>query len=126
MTDSIRFPHCDPRVLHAPNECEYCDAHEDWQTLREMWGINFTGHNKIETEYGTPYLPCPSEAARPLGNINQWDGNVPMKDNRINTEAPMFEGKTVQHDRFSRHVEITTKAGNPEIIAKIREYLDLL
>jgi hypothetical protein len=38
------FPHCDSAVLHAPGECEYCDGRPEWQSLREAWGIAFTGH----------------------------------------------------------------------------------
>jgi hypothetical protein len=54
-------------------------------------------------------LPCPSEAARPLGLINQWDGNVPMKNGAVNSEAPMFEGKNVLHDSWSRKVALADK-----------------
>lgn len=39
-----RFPHCDQRILHAPGECEFCDACPQWQQLRKAWGIAFTGH----------------------------------------------------------------------------------
>jgi hypothetical protein len=39
-----RFPHCDPRALHQPSECQYCDLYPEWQALREAWGIAFTGH----------------------------------------------------------------------------------
>src|SRR5208282_1851130 len=56
------------------------------------------------------YLPCPSEVARPLSDINQWDGNVPFKGGKINDKAPMFEGKTIFHDPFSRHVEVVAPA----------------
>lgn len=44
MTELPRFPHCDQRILHAPGECEYCDANPQWQELRKAWGIAFTGH----------------------------------------------------------------------------------
>ncbi|MEU7174649.1 MULTISPECIES: hypothetical protein [Micromonospora] len=45
------MPHCDQAVLHAPGECTYCDAHPDWQELRQLWGIAFTGHTpKIDAE----------------------------------------------------------------------------
>lgn len=105
---SIRqFPHCDSRVLHAPGECEYCDRHPEWQELREAWGINFTGHHLVANEYGSKYLPCPSEANRPLSKINQWDGNVPFKGDRINTASSVFpKGADVQHDPVSRHVSV--------------------
>ena len=68
----ITFPHCDPRVLHAPSEgCEVCNMHPDWQELRVTWKINFTGgraHN---------FIACPSELERPIGTINRWAGNRP-------------------------------------------------
>jgi len=38
------FPHCDQRILHAPGECEHCDTQQEWQELRQSWGIAFTGH----------------------------------------------------------------------------------
>lgn len=69
----IQYPHCDPRVLHAPGECEYCDSHPDWQELRNTWAINFTGHRL------TDRVVCPAEAVRSLHDINAWGGNVPSR-----------------------------------------------
>ncbi len=66
-----QFPHCDAKVLHAPNICEFCDRHPDWQELRILWGIAFTGENLPDL------IPCPSERDRPLNNINRWPGNRP-------------------------------------------------
>lgn len=44
-SELARFPHCDQRVLHGPQDgCEYCDQRPDWQALRQAWGIAFTGH----------------------------------------------------------------------------------
>ena len=64
-----QFPHCDQRILHAPGECGYCDAHPDWQALRAAWGIAFTGWTPEEAE-----LPCPADHAR--GDQHQlWGGN---------------------------------------------------
>ena len=69
--DSIRqFPHCDARVLHAPGECEYCDAHPEWQALRFAWAIAFTGYEPDGTE-----LPDPATHARGLDSMNKWGGN---------------------------------------------------
>lgn len=65
-----QFPHCDPRILHAPNECEYCDMHSDWQELRLAWHISFTGYSPEGTE-----LPCPADAARGDGH-KSWGGNI--------------------------------------------------
>lgn len=74
-----QFPHCDPRVLHAPKECEFCDGHPEWQALREAWGIAFTGHTgeKTEDEHGNTLLPCPAELNRSFETINKWPGNTP-------------------------------------------------
>jgi hypothetical protein len=65
------FPHCDRLVLHAPGECSYCDAHPDWQELRILWGINFTGKNEPDKAL------CPAERRRSVRMINQWPGNTP-------------------------------------------------
>jgi len=66
----VQFPHCDPRILHAPGECEFCDMHKEWQYLRQMWGIAFTGYTPEEKE-----LPCPADHAR--GDSHKlWGGNV--------------------------------------------------
>lgn len=64
-------PHCDQCVLHAPGECKYCDEYSDWQELRKLWGIAFTGHQPTEHE-----MSCPSDFFRGLGAAGQWwDGN---------------------------------------------------
>ena len=65
------MPHCDSAVLHAPSICEYCDDYPDYQELRRLWGINFTGENDPDK------LPCPSEVRRSLDVINRWGGNRP-------------------------------------------------
>jgi hypothetical protein len=65
-----QFPHCDQRILHAPGECQYCDAHPEWQELRIKWGIAFTGYEPEGKE-----LPCPADYAR--GDSHKlWYGNV--------------------------------------------------
>jgi hypothetical protein len=66
----VQFPHCDPRILHAPSECEFCDLHPEWQYLRQIWGIAFTGW---EPEYKE--LPDPATHARGYQNANAWSGN---------------------------------------------------
>lgn len=65
----LTFPHCDSNVLHAPGECIYCDARAEWQELRAMWGINFTGHEDADKS------PCPSLRFRALDIIEKWPGN---------------------------------------------------
>src|SRR5208337_1257702 len=80
-----QFPHCDQRVLHAPEDgCKYCNAHGDWQALRIAWGIAFTGHSYDKVgkpttdERGATLQPCPAEADRGMESINSWGGNVAM------------------------------------------------
>jgi hypothetical protein len=69
------MPHCDQRVLHAPGECEYCDAYPEWQRARVMWGIAFTGHSLDD-----PTLePCPSELGRSVETQELWPGNRPKE-----------------------------------------------
>jgi len=69
----MRFPHCDAGILHAPGECTYCDAHPDWQQLRIIWGIAFTGYIPEAKE-----LPCPADYRRPNGQCEDWFGNKPL------------------------------------------------
>lgn len=78
------FPHCDPRILHAPGECEYCDRHPDRQELRRSWGIAFTGHAPTTAGW-TRELPCPADHNRPAGGANdhrRWGGNRATADTR--------------------------------------------
>jgi hypothetical protein len=66
--------HCDPAVLHAPGECEFCDKYgTDWQAYRQMAGINFTGHHDDGKAL------CPSEYRRSVQTINRWPGNRASK-----------------------------------------------
>lgn len=82
-----QFPHCDSKILHAPEDnCKHCNAHPEWQELRKYWGIAFTGHSDELVRYTDweghevvkTLIPCPSEWARPIGVINKWGGNVPF------------------------------------------------
>jgi hypothetical protein len=41
----VVFPHCNPKVLHAPGECRYCDDHPDWQKLRKAWELPFSDYD---------------------------------------------------------------------------------
>lgn len=79
----LQPPHCDQRVLHAPEDnCEFCNMHPEWQELRRMWGIAFTGHSFDNKgvphvdEYGNMTLPCPAEYNRGMASVNGWHGNV--------------------------------------------------
>lgn len=75
---NVPFPHCDQTILHAPGECKYCDSHPDWQALRLIRGIAFTGHLCAETE---ARLPCPSDYHRGgVGAAYVWPGNRPVKE----------------------------------------------
>jgi hypothetical protein len=87
MNYITQYPHCDAKVLHAPEDnCKYCNAHPDWQELRKMWGIAFTGHSNDIVRYTDwdgkekvrTLIPCPSEWDRSVETINKWGGNVPM------------------------------------------------
>lgn len=70
----MQYPHCDPRILHDPeDECEVCDQHPEWQELRKMWKINFTGKRVPD------FIICPSELERPLDTINAWPNNRPYR-----------------------------------------------
>lgn len=69
--DIAPFPHCDQNVLHAPNECEFCDMYPEAQDKRIVDGVNFTGQsdpNKTQ---------CPAEARRKVEIIHGWYGNTP-------------------------------------------------
>lgn len=70
-----QFPHCDPKVLHAPGECQHCDKHPEWQALRQIWAIAFTGYDAQQGE-----LPCPAENARGRANCQAWGGNKPKPE----------------------------------------------
>lgn len=67
-------PHCDPRVLHAPGECVYCDHYPDWQNYRQVAHIAFTNH-PAEDGQG----PCPADAVRGVGGAHVWGGNRPRR-----------------------------------------------
>jgi hypothetical protein len=64
-----QMPHCDAAILHAPGQCQYCDAFPEWQRLRQMWRINFTGQLEIEC------CPCPSTWSRSPADRDLWTGN---------------------------------------------------
>lgn len=71
-------PHCDQAVLHAPGECRWCDERPDWQWLRQLWGIAFTGHPPTDNQ-----IACPSDFRRGIAEAGRhWPGNraVPPED----------------------------------------------
>lgn len=61
------FPHSDHKVLHAPGECDACDTYPEWQELRRVWGIAYTGRTPGSPE---SLLPCPSD-------FQAWQGVHP-------------------------------------------------
>lgn len=68
------IPHCDSRILHAPEECEYC-ARPAWTAERRKLKLAFTGHAPVDGE-----SPCEADAARPAGSSadhRRWGGNKP-------------------------------------------------
>lgn len=90
---SLTYPHCDPQVLHAPGECEYCDDRKEWQELREQWRINFTGH------YDSDKTICPSEQTRGIGKVggeNGWVGNSPTRGRLPDPEEVASAVETLQ------------------------------
>jgi hypothetical protein len=69
----VRYPHCDPFVLHAPGVCEFCDKHPAWQQERSVDRVNFTGQHDPDR------APCPSQTRRSLAAVERWPGNRPTK-----------------------------------------------
>jgi hypothetical protein len=70
------LPHCDQSALHAPGECTACDTFPQWQALRVIWGVSFTGHTPKESG---AKIPCPSDYIRGIGGAHNWPGNQPSK-----------------------------------------------
>lgn len=62
------YPHCDNRILHLPEECEFCAEATELQAQREREGISNTGHNNRE-------WACPADLARGEKSLNSWRGN---------------------------------------------------
>jgi hypothetical protein len=86
--------------LHAPGECRYCDEYSDWQELRLLWRINFTG------EHDENKAPCPSTAFRSEDGVNRWGGNVAQPgraDSQPDKEAATLDSAIdVLHRRFKK------------------------
>ncbi len=64
-----QFPHCDPRILHAPGKCQFCDKEPEWQAMRIILNINFTG------EHDGDKIVDPATHARSYDLLNAWSGN---------------------------------------------------
>jgi hypothetical protein len=68
------IPHCDSRILHHPDDCDYCNR-PDWTKARAELGIEFTGR-----EQRPGFVPCEADVDRPAGAHNdhrRWGGNKP-------------------------------------------------
>ena len=78
LAGTICGPHCDARILHAPGDCETCDAFPLLQKAREIWGITFTEQPVSEKQP----LECPAVLARGVDSLNSWGGNVQTKTNK--------------------------------------------
>lgn len=86
MNHIKQYPHCDPRILHAPGTCDVCDMHPDWQELREHWQIAFTGQTPkplAEPSWSSegPVLPCPADLIRGKSHAI-WGGNRAVKETK--------------------------------------------
>ena len=75
--DMVRGPHCDPYVVHGPEECDACDENVEAQAERIHQGINFTGQSQLGRE------TCPAERQRSLDVIHAWPGNRPIKKGTV-------------------------------------------
>ena len=81
--DELVPPHCDPAILHAPGECKFCDELPDWQALRQLWGICYTGHTPEIANNGLvvyEQIACPSDIRRPGGSASRWPRNRAEQD----------------------------------------------
>lgn len=76
---SIRYPHCDPRVLHVPEECMFCAEAKELQEEREKLGVSNTGKNNRS-------WPCPADKARSSTSLNSWHGNRAMTEAQAEEE----------------------------------------
>lgn len=127
MNHIKQFPHCDPRILHAPGECEFCDGHPDWQELREFWHIAFTG-KKVDIVIDKRYkgsidgtiFPCPADAIRG-DNHTLWSGNVARPagvqrgPNMSGLSIGMKDGKLVYDDETGLD-KVVTDNGESNVI----------
>jgi len=68
------MPHCDQSILHAPGACGHCDHYPDFQHVRTVMRIAFSG---TPEETGTGDLaPCPSTWFRSPEKRDRWGGNI--------------------------------------------------
>ena len=75
MKQNFTFPHCDARILHAPEDCSTCalDEMKHLHEEREQLEVSYSG--KANRSY-----PCPVDKARSAKNYNKWWGNAAHLD----------------------------------------------
>lgn len=78
-----RAPHCDSRILHTPEECDFCRDAAPLQAERERLGVSNTG--KTNRKY-----PCPADQARSPKDYHAWGGNRPKTFEQVEEEAAAF------------------------------------
>jgi hypothetical protein len=86
LTHFATIPHCDSRILHSPDDCEYCAERPDLQAERTRLGIAWTGY-----EPGPGQIPCEADLTRPPGADNdhrRWGGNKPTNASANPQEWP--------------------------------------
>lgn len=66
------FPHCDPRVLHSPGVCDYCDKVPALQEYRRMCGLPYVDDLQVTDAI----LPGENRDRR---SAEAWGGNQPRK-----------------------------------------------
>ena len=90
MDNVICGPHCDSRILHAPQACDICDGFPFAQRLRDVWGINYTGESDPNK------LPCPAEVARESHLLNAWAHNRARINPEVVGDVSGCAGKELQ------------------------------
>jgi hypothetical protein len=63
------WPHCDPRILHSPDECPTCAMFQEHQQERVTLDVSNTG------EMNRTWV-CPADRDRPAQH-DLWPGNRP-------------------------------------------------
>lgn len=84
----LQFPHCDPRILHEPGKCTFCDQ-SGLQEIRAQWNIAFTGENN------TAKSSCPADLSRTPAQYHAWSGNRPVAASN-NSYLQKIEAATAQ------------------------------
>lgn len=80
----IRFPHCDARVLHLPEECMFCADAKELQKERQDLNVSNTGHANRS-------WPCPADKARSSESLNSWGGNRPSTKEQWEADWKKFQ-----------------------------------